>query len=79
MFAKIVREKTLIVATNGKLKVFDILPIDSFKDEFGSWSFDPLCDQMKILAEMKDGNCFPEYWKLSQNVRKSLNLKINTD
>ena len=65
---KIVKIKTCLVATNGNLNTYDILPVERFKDEFGPWSFDPLCGQMKILVELENGECFPENWKLSENV-----------
>lgn len=65
---KIVKLKTCLVATNGNSKTYDILPVERFKDEFGPWSFDPLCGQMKILVELENGECFPESWKLSEKV-----------
>jgi len=65
---KIVKIKTCLVATYGNLKTYDILPVERFKDEFGSWSFDPLCGQMKIIVELENGECFPKNWKLSENV-----------
>lgn len=49
-------------------KYYEILPIEYHKDNFGPWKYDPLAGQLRIYVQNFDGEIFPKYWRLSEDV-----------